>query len=442
MIRMNRKMSACISVAAVSALALAACSDQDQEPDADQEPEAGQTVEAPSDSFGNEESSTDAAEEVEEESVDPEAREQQEAAGPQPRLAVTYDGGVQILDGSTLEALADFEQDGFLRVNAAGDGRHFFLSQGSGFQLIDGGTWAEPHGDHDHFYTTQPYMGEVGVDGPEPGHVVAHDGVGALFFDGNGEIHSFDLNELDVAEELTTNVAETEEAHHGVAAVNQDGSRFETLSDRSGARFLDDDGEEVARSQECPGVHGEASLPDGGIAVGCEDGVLVFDGENFTKIAADEDYARIGNLFGAADSPVLLGDYNTDEDGGPMDTIALVNTETEEIVLSEVGSAYNFRSLARGPQGEALVLAEDGELRVIDPETGDQIDSLDVMDSWGEPEDWQQSSPRIVVDGSIAYISEPESQSIHMVDLEEMEIFHSAELEVAPNEMAVASGRA
>ena len=219
------------------------------------------------------------------------------------------------------------------------------------------------------------------------------------------------------------------------------GSRFETLEDRSGARFLDAEGEEVDRSEECPGVHGEAAGPDGMIAVGCEDGVLVFDGESFEKIDSGEEYSRIGNLFPAEGSSIFLGDYNLDEDGGEMTEVALVDAETGEITTVDVGSPYNFRGLARGPEGEALVLTEDGQLHVIDPETGEHTDHLDVIEEWTEPEEWQEPRPAIRVVDDVAYITEPETQEIHMIDLTELEVINSAELDFVPHEIEPVDGR-
>ena len=47
-----------------------------------------------------------------------------EAAAQTPRLAITYDGGIAVLDANTLETEGEFKLDGFNRVNSAGDGRH------------------------------------------------------------------------------------------------------------------------------------------------------------------------------------------------------------------------------------------------------------------------------------------------------------------------------
>ncbi|TDS87517.1 hypothetical protein [Nesterenkonia aurantiaca] len=436
------------SVFMISALALVSCADDASPGAADEAADGEATATAPAESPDAADARDEAGaagDDAGEAAVDPSERETQEAGGPSPRLAVTYEGGVSVLDGATLEVLSEDETEGFVRVSPAGDGRHFFLTEGESFRLIDGGTWGEPHGEHDHFYTTDPYVSDITVDGPAPGHVVSHDGLGTLFFDGNGEIHSYELSELDVETELQTEVTETEEAHHGVAAVFSDGGRFETLGnedERNGARVLDADGEEVARSEECPGVHGEASGPAGMIAVGCEDGVLVFDGTEFTKVQAEEDYARIGNLAPAQDSPVFLGDYNTDSEGEePMTQVSLVDTASGEITIVDLDAAYNFRSLARGPEGEALVLAEDGQLHVIDPETGEHTDHLEIMEEWTEPEEWQEPRPAIRVVDDIAYITEPDAQTLHMVDLGSMEIINSAELDFTPNEIAAVDGR-
>ncbi len=425
MILMRKTSHSIASLALISALALTACADGGGEEEQNNE-NGGE----------NAQDGQNGTEEIE-----PSDRETHEAGGPSPRLAITYDGGVSVLDGATLENLGDFGAEGFLRVNPAGDGRHFFLTEGAGFRLLDAGTWGEPHGDHNHYYTTDPLLTDVMVDGDTPAHVVSHDGIGTLFFDGTGEYHWFDLAELDADSEIETESAETDGEHHGVAVVNEDGTRFETLSDRSGARFLDTEGEEVDRNEDCPGVHGEAAGPESIIAVGCEDGVLIWNGESFEKIDSGEEYSRIGNLFPAEGSPIFLGDYNLDEDGGEMTEVALVDAEAGEITTVDVSSPYNFRNLARGPEGEALVVTEDGQLHVIDPETGEHTDHLDVVEEWTEPEEWQEPRPAIRVMDDIAYITEPDSQQIHMVDLTELEVINSADLDFVPNEIEGVDGR-
>ncbi|ELZ16157.1 hypothetical protein C477_16725 [Haloterrigena salina JCM 13891] len=411
------KLSGGVMVAA----AVAGCTDGDEEGEADE----------------------DEPEDEGEDDIDPSEREQKEVGGAEPRVAVTYDGGVAVLDGVSLEVLDKFDAKGFVRINEAGDGRHAFLTEGSSFRLLDVGTWGEPHGDHNHYYTTDPYLSDVTVDGDTPGHVVSHDGIVTLFFDGTGEYHSLDLADLDVeADSIETESFESEGAHHGVAVVLEDGSRLETLEDRSGARFLDADGEEVDRNEDCPGVHGEAAGPDGIIAFGCEDGVLVWDGDSFEKHDTGEEFSRIGNLFSSEGSPIFLGDYRTDEEGEePMTEVALINAETREITTTDVGSPYNFRNLQRGPDGEALVLTEDGQLHIIDQETGEDLEHIDVIDEWTEPEEWQEPRPAIRANEDFLYVTDPNSQEIHLVDLNEGDVITTGEFDFDPNEIVVIDGR-
>ncbi len=51
-----------------------------------------------------------------------------EVATAQPRLALTYDGGVLVVDEEELTVVDDFALDGFNRLSPAGDGRHVLIS--------------------------------------------------------------------------------------------------------------------------------------------------------------------------------------------------------------------------------------------------------------------------------------------------------------------------
>src|SRR3546814_14333721 len=69
-----------------------------------------------------------------------------EVAEPEPRLAVTHDGGVVVLDAEQGTVLLEHELEGFTRLNPAGDGRHAFLSTSKGWEALDVGAWADAHG--------------------------------------------------------------------------------------------------------------------------------------------------------------------------------------------------------------------------------------------------------------------------------------------------------
>ncbi len=72
----------------------------------------------------------------------------------------------------------------------------------------------------------------------------------------------------------------------------------------------------------------------------------------------------------------------------------------------DLGTSYSFRSLGRGPHGEALVLGTDGALHVIDPTTA-VSKKHPGAGPWEEPLDWQQPRPTLFVNGHTAYVTDP-----------------------------------
>lgn len=367
-----------------------------------------------------------------------------EAATDTPRIALTYDGGVVVLDGTSLEQVADLPVDGFARLNPAGDERHVLVSAGDAFRVLDLGTWGEAHGNHAHFYTADPAFTQVEVAADHPGHVVHHAGRTVLFNDGSGLVESFDPHDLaDGAPTTSTYV--TPSPHHGVAVELENGNLLVTDGTedaRSSVVVLDSGRHEVARTDACPGVHGEAVAADEAVVLGCEDGVVVHSGGELTKIASPDAYGRIGNQAGSEESPVVLGDYKTDPDADLERTtrVSLVDTASRQITLVETGASYSFRSLGRGPHGEALVLGTDGALRVIDPGTGAITSTIPVTGAWTEPDDWQAPRPTLFVLDHTAYVTDPATKAVHAVDVESGEVYASTTLDVVPNELTGVTG--
>jgi outer membrane protein assembly factor BamB len=367
-----------------------------------------------------------------------------EVATAKPRLALTYDGGIQVLDADTLEVVADLELAGFNRLNPAGDERHVLVSTTGGFQVLDAGTWTEPHGDHTHSFTSEPVLTDVLWPAEKPGHAVRHEGRTALFDDGTGQVTVVDSDALGDPDAATRDYT-TPSAHHGVAVELTDGTLVVsdgTEDERTGVRVLDAENTEIAAIDTCPGVHGEAVAADEAVVIGCGDGAVIWSGGALTKVAAPDAYGRIGNQAGSEASPYVLGDYKSDPDADleRPTRVSLIDTRDASIRLVDLPASYTFRSLARGDAGEALVLGTDGALHVIDPESGAVVRSVPVLDAWEEPDEWQQPRPAItVLDGS-AYITDPATNSVHAVDVETGEVWLSAELTVTPNEIAGVSG--
>lgn len=416
------------------ALGLAACAGTDAD---------GPVVDAEPDTTAEPDSRSDDA------PHDDVAPSREEVATARARVVTTYDGGLLVLDGRTLELVADLALPGFNRLNPFGDDRHLLVSHTAtdpaGFRVLDVGTWSVTHGDHAHHYVTEPTLTGVTFPAEDPGHAVPHGGVTTLFDDATGDVHVVDPAGLpDGDPEVRT--VRPGDAHHGFAFLLDDGRMVVTVGDedsRRGIRVLGADGEELVRAEDCPGVHGEGVGHDETVVVGCEDGVLVYRDGTITKISSPHSYGRIGNQYVTSTSPVALGDYKHDPDQGiGLHEVTLVDTvaATLQVVHLPAGVEYTWRGLGRGPQDEALVLGTDGALHVLDETTGDVVASHPVIEAWDVPEVWQDAHPALLVMGETAYVTDVANARIHAVDLPTGEVYASAALPAAPNEIAGVTG--
>ncbi|GGV08497.1 hypothetical protein GCM10010182_29900 [Actinomadura cremea] len=339
-------------------------------------------------------------------------------------LVATYDGGLYVLDPATLKVVQDIPLDGFNRVNPAGDGRHVMVSASTGFRVLD---------------AAGARLTEDEFAAPKPGHVVHHAGRTVLFSDGTGEVTVFDPGELgDGLPETETH--DSEHPHHGVAVALSNGELLTTLGteeERTGVHVLDANREEVARSEECPSVHGEATAQGEAVVIGCEDGALVYRNGEIDKVEAPDEYGRIGNQAGHEESPIVLGDYKTDPDAEleRPERVSLIDTRTGDLELVDLGTSYSFRSLARGPHGEALVLGTDGAIHVIDPERAEVTEKIEVVGEWREPLEWQRPRPALYVRDHTAYVTDPGGRTLHAVDLDSGEVRSKAQTPRPVNEL-------
>ncbi|MBF6086803.1 zinc metallochaperone AztD [Nocardia cyriacigeorgica] len=340
-------------------------------------------------------------------------------------LAATYDGGIYLLDPDTLATTGEIALAGFNRLNPAGDDRHMLVSTADAFRVLDA---------VDGRFT--------GVDFPaaKPGHVVGHAGRTVLFADGSGEVTSFDPDQLG-EDKPETEVFQAPAPHHGVAVEMANGELVLTVGteeSRTGIVVLDADRKEIARNEDCPGVHGEATAQGEAVVVGCQTGALIYRGGTITKVTSPTPYGRIGNQAGSDVSPIVLGDYKQDKDAEleRPQQISLIDTATGTLRLVDLGTSYTFRSLARGPRGEALVLGTDGKIHVIDPVAGTVTTTIPVLDPWQEPLEWQQPRPAIFVRDGIAYVTDTATKSVHRVDLATGTVTASASLPETPNELS------
>lgn len=355
------------------------------------------------------------------------------------RVAISYEDGIMVLDGETLDTVADFPSEPFTRLNPAGDGRHVMVTMSEGFQVLDTAAGT----------TDEPELTDTVFEADTPGHVVRHADKTVLYADGTSDTTIFVTAALATADGLPeVETIKGTDAHHGVSVVLEDGTFLTTVGNadgRSGIVVTDADGTEIASSDQCPGVHGEGTAKDEAVVFGCENGALIYHAGAITKLdAPDQPYGRTGNAYVSETSPIVVGDYNNDIDaeGYLLSAVTLIDTESKtlEVVDLPDGVEYTFRDIARGPEDLAYILASDGAIHVLDPESGEITDSIPVIAAWEGPAEWQDAHPAIVVAGNVAYVTEPAANSVHAVDLATGEVLTSTELDITPNEIALAAG--
>ncbi|XNY99842.1 hypothetical protein ACL90Y_08755 [Micrococcus luteus] len=384
--------------------------------------------------------------------VDP--TEAKDVSGVTPRVLLSDDEGLTLLDAETGEVVKEQELPGFKRLSNAGNGKDVMVVTDKGWEVFSTGIKSQIHGDHFHHYESEPGMTGVVFPGEHAGHVVRHNGKTTLFADGTGTINTFVSDDLDKATPDLTPVTEdmeTEDAHHGVALELLDGSVLTTEGtedERHTVKVVDREGKEIAKTEDCPGVHGEAAAePQDGkdvVVLGCENGPIVYRGGEFHKIDPGMEFQRSGNLVGDEDSSVVLGDYKVEEE--PEEAVerttkvALIDTETDEMKVVDLGSSYWFRSLARGPEGEGVVLTYDGKLNVIDEESGEVVKKIDAIGEWKEKDDWQEPGPILKTAGDFAYVTDAENERLVVIDLVKGEKVDEFELDGPATEMAVVTG--
>jgi hypothetical protein len=205
---------------------------------------------------------------------------------PEARVVVS-DGRVPRLSVFDLD---DGRRAGAVRLPASdpahlapvGDRRHVAAIQHEGgrVSVLDGGSWAQRHGDHAHVHVRAPALTPFRFAHEKPSHVVSHGGTVSVFTDGDGTARQFRVADLRRASRPRGEIA-TGTPHHGVAVPLGEHVLVSAPDPAKRAGELPVDvsvrdraGSEVGRLGACPELHGEAS-GDGWAAFACADGVLV-----------------------------------------------------------------------------------------------------------------------------------------------------------------------
>ena len=352
-----------------------------------------------------------------------------------PRLVVAYADHVEVFDATTIESEGAVATDSAPYVQTAADGRHVFTlaHQDEKIGLIDAGTWVEAHGDHGHFFTTDPTETDLTLDHLSY-HAVSDDERSVIWYDDEGSFGVLDHDELEGGK-VEPQLFEIGEPHHGVAVPTADGGFLASVAvdgEATGVAVLDATGTETNRFETCPGLHGETHVGETGYAFGCGTGILVVDGGQARNIASPVEGAGTGTLASDHDSPVVAGTLSA-EDQPELDTkLALYDTAANTASVVELGAPFSNIVVS---EGRAIVIGTDGALRVVDLATG-AVTSVPAIAEWQKTEDWKEDRPYLAVAGDTLWITDPFAGAIHTLDLT-TNALETAEVDGKPGRLVV-----
>jgi ABC-type Zn uptake system ZnuABC Zn-binding protein ZnuA len=338
-------------------------------------------------------------------------------------------GSVHIIDLRSNEVIADFDLTARASLYPSPSGRYAFAIQTGGniTNLIDSGVSAVPHDDHFHTDFGSPALLGAELEGTTPIHYTPHHDQIAIFHDGDGAATVFTEDGLFAGEMITVTTARP---HHGVAVPMGDvvlisAPNMEDMDSALpiGVDVMTLEGEIVQSFHECPGLHGEAAYSEAGVAFGCADGILLVerDGDTFVsrKIAnpTENPDLRTGTLYAVEGAAYLLGNYG-------QNTVVRVDpvAGTSEIVIEAPARVWRFSFHGEDPT-KLVALTIDGNLHVIDIASGAIEGTVQVVDPFLPPAQGRAAArPTFVVNGHMAYVSEPLPGDIRGVNLETLEI--------------------
>lgn len=440
----------------VVALAMVAAACGAEETAQEEEATAAATAEASTSEATSEEEHAEGEDEHAEAAHDGEEGHPEAPAGAeevdeaQPRLVVADGeaGEVTLLDLTSGEPVDTYETAEPAYLSTSSDGRLVYLIQydNDEVDVLDAGSWAVDHGDHQHHYTAEPTLLDA-LAGPAPSHVVGHDGTAALFTDGNGEVMLLDEDALTDGEVVSETIA-TGRPHHGVAIAVHD-EVVVTLPNPDapegelphGVTVRDEAGEVVAESADCPELHGEVSTAEG-LAFACADGVLVVDPDGadstFTKVAYPAEAAglRAWSLVGGEDADVVFGALSGEDTQRAVTRLDLATGSVQQIALPADASAVALDS----EHDALLVVTADGQVHLIDTGTGEVRVSEPVVGAF----DYGAEAPRpqIAVGDDRAYVSDPAAGTVvEVATNDDLRVTRTLDVSGAPQRLTVVGAR-
>ncbi|MGD9571507.1 MAG: hypothetical protein AB7V62_06485 [Thermoleophilia bacterium] len=327
-------------------------------------------------------------------------------------------------------------------LSPAGDGRHVLagISATGRVKVLDGGSWAVPHGDHAHHYVRAPRV-RATVVADRPAHIVGHGSRVAIFNDGTGVAAVLEHSRLGRGARGAVRIR-TGTPHHGVAVPM--GDRYIVSLQANAADDLPGTlaiatrtGRLTGTRIPCAAMHGEADLGATRAAFACADGYVVIDTSGprvrTTRVAPAPGIApeaRSFTLSTAEGLPYAIGDLDAQ-------TLVRVDPRTRTSATIPVPGARGAFALDADSRS-VIVVTTDGRVHQIDPLTGAVRGSVQAVGAFSLSGGFSVPRPRIAIgEQRRVYVSDPANGRVVELATNPLRVTRTFAVGGAPVTMAV-----
>ncbi|MCW2288384.1 YD repeat-containing protein [Leucobacter luti] len=335
-------------------------------------------------------------------------------------LTVDTTGRVGLLD------LLDSSEREIARITApahlSSDGRYGFAAHAAGVEIVDSGVWTWDHGDHSHYYRSEPgLLGSVAGEGIATvigGQLSTAGGTG-VFFPTSGDAVLLDNAALahgSVEELFRVRVS----PHSGLIAPFADGavvSETDASGHPSTLRYISADGSASDHTAACDHPH-SALHTRAGLVVICTGGAVVgttaSDGTpEFDFVASPVQGAVLPTMSGRKGRPVLAG---------PSPDTGITLFDSRARTWDSIQSEFQFIAAGAVDDAESHVVAVDTTGRVHVFRDGRAIavttpllTATDLTASTHRGE-FEVASIALSLDANRAYLASPERATVTEID--------------------------
>jgi hypothetical protein len=351
---------------------------------------------------------------------------------------------IHVVDAEGEAEPTSFDVASPARLYLGPDGRHAWaVSREAGaVQVLDTGVVEEDHGDHSAVILQAPALLPATANGERPVHFNMDAERVAVFWDGDGIATLHDAAAPGDLSAIAT--IDTGAAHHGVAVpvgaytIATVAPEGEGLPDA--LAVIGPDGAEISQV-DCLNLHGEGKA-GGHVAVGCADGVAIFD-TSVTPPAGrfvaypDEVPAEgmIRTMLSPRDTMALVGNW-----GATRMAIFDPSSETGDFAFAEFPAPRMAWALdAAGMEGVAMLA--DGRLVRFSALTGRILgEAAGVTGAYAMERGVIR--PRVAVAGHRVAVSDPAAGQVVMLDADTLEILDRIDLGGAPQSLLLLAAEA